>query len=186
MRQVLRTESKSTNTAHYRYGPTRYPYEFPATPVSPGSWKVHIELYPRRLRIYPVSSTESLPPVYITVSADSPLSFITDRLALGHHFELVRVDIHRGRPWGDTRPLTITEYCHINGEKTVVLGAKPTEADLRKTIEEASFALQDSLVAIAPGIDAQNNLESQSENAAWPGWPVVTVGSKGLFNMCVS
>jgi hypothetical protein len=172
-------------SASRRYGPAKYPYEYMVTPVNPGGWKMHIEMYPRRLRIYPIESSGPVPPIYITISRHLPLSFLIRQFNFQPTMDLIRIDLDRTqRPWGETRPMTIEEFCLLDGEKHLVLGANRTVEQEDKSVDDAFLALRDSLVAIDPMIVADSARKLAASAASKPPRAPLVIGTRGLFNLC--
>lgn len=148
-------------------------------------------MYPRRIRVYYGYSPEStpLPPAYITISRNAPLSSLVSQLQLDSSQDITssnefyRVDFGRkARPWGDLTPLSIEEFCDLTGEKQIILGLNPTEEELQNTIGGAPLDLQDSLIVInASKLHESRELPLRKKKKV----STKPIGSLGLYNLYV-
>ncbi|KAF8316815.1 cysteine proteinase [Clavulina sp. PMI_390] len=165
------------------YGPTKYPFQYEVTPVAPDDWKTHIELYPRRIRVFPISSSgKPIPPVYLLASRNSPISVIIDAMnsaaVLEDGMELVRVDINRADlPWGEVHPLSASEFINLNSEKVTLLSLKEGDAAY-SYIDEITPALKESFVAVASA-----TVKAAQASYEPPQRQLIPVGAKGLWNL---
>lgn len=141
--------SKWYNYIHYnhlrRYGPVRYPFPYTVGPASASSTQLTIEIYPRRLRIYRVSPSDSSSPIYLSISRHSPLSQLTDKIDFGARSELYLTTVDR--LWGDTSPLAGPDFWRNSTDRRLLLGANATSTQSQTSIAEALLENHDSLVA---------------------------------------
>lgn len=156
-----------------------------------------LEMYPRRLRVYYASSPTStlLPPTYISISRNAPLSTLVTKIQLdptqsfSASSEIYRVDIDfRLRPWGDPAPLSIEEFCQVKGERNLIVGINSREEELACSVGGAPLDLQDSIVVVN-ALELQKALQRHEADSMNRGkGPSRVKGSLGLYNLyvCVS
>lgn len=146
---------------------------------------MHIEMYPRRLCIYPIQSSGPVPPIYITISRHLPLSSLIQQFDFQPNMDLIRVDLDRTlRPWGETHPMTIEDFCLLDGEKHLVLGPSRTAEQEDESVDDAFLALCDSLVAVDSMIVADSARKLAASADGKPRRAPLVTGTRGLFNLC--
>jgi len=120
----------------------------------------------------------------MTISRHLPLSSLIKKIDFQPNMDLIRVDFDRAqRPWDETRPLTIEEFCLLDGEKHLILEADRSVGQQDKSVDDACFALRDSLVAVDPKLVAETAHNLAALAGSKPSRAPLIIGTRGLFNL---